>query len=64
LAGSSLTLDRAIVNAMRCTGLPIEAVAPMASTIPASLVGAATSGCLAVDWDADTVDLRIVEVTP
>jgi len=62
LAGSSLTLDRAIVNAMRYTGLPIEAVAPMASTIPASLVGAATSGCVTVDLDADAVDLRVVEV--
>ena len=34
LAGSSLTLDRAIANTVRFTGLPIDAVMPMASTIP------------------------------
>ncbi len=64
LAGSSLTLDRAIVNAMRFTGLPIDVIAPMASTIPATLVGATTRGCLTVDWDADAGDLRVVEVRP
>ena len=39
LAGSSLTLDRAIANTVRFTGLPIEAVIPMASTIPARSLG-------------------------
>jgi N-acetylglucosamine-6-phosphate deacetylase len=63
LAGSSLTLDRAIVHAMRCTGLPIEAVVPMASTIPASLVGATTCGRLTVDWNADAGELRVLDVT-
>ena len=63
LAGSSVTLDRAIVNAIRFTGLPIDAVVAMASTIPASLVGASTSGCLTVDWDADAGELRILDLT-
>ena len=37
LAGSSLTLDRAIGNTVRFTGLPLEAVIAMASTIPCPL---------------------------
>ena len=39
LAGSSLTLDRAIVNTVRFTGLPIEAVIPMASIESRSVSG-------------------------
>ena len=39
LAGSSLTLDRAIANTVRFTGLPIDDVMPMASTIPAAYLG-------------------------
>ena len=62
LAGSSLTLDRAIANTVRFTGLPLDAVIPMASTIPASSVGAATAGAVTADWDADTYELRIRRV--
>jgi N-acetylglucosamine-6-phosphate deacetylase len=40
LAGSSLTMDRAIGNAVRFTGLPLDDVVPMASTIPAAYLGA------------------------
>lgn len=35
LAGSSLTLDRAVANTVRCSGLPLDRVLPMATTIPA-----------------------------
>lgn len=59
LAGSSLTLDRAIALAVRFTGLPIEDVIPMASTLPARYLGTATRGTVTADWDADTGDLRI-----
>ena len=62
LAGSSLTLDRAIANTVRFTGLPLDAVIPMASTIPASYVGAATAGAVTADWDPDACELRILHV--
>jgi N-acetylglucosamine-6-phosphate deacetylase len=59
LAGSSLTLDRAIANTVRATGLPIETVIPMASTMPAALLGMAPAGTITADWNPDTHDLRI-----
>jgi N-acetylglucosamine-6-phosphate deacetylase len=64
LAGSSLTLDRAIANTVRFTGLPIETVIPMASTIPASYLGMPPAGTVTADWDPDTYDLRVHGVTP
>jgi N-acetylglucosamine-6-phosphate deacetylase len=64
LAGSALTLDRAIVNTVRFTGLTLEEVIPMASTIPASYLGTTTSGSVCADWDAVTGELRVVGVTP
>jgi N-acetylglucosamine-6-phosphate deacetylase len=59
LAGSSLTLDRAIANAVRFTGLSIDTVIPMASTIPAAYMGMTTVGTVTADWDAATCALRI-----
>ena len=64
LAGSSLTLDRAIGNAARATGLPIERVAPMASTIPASCLGLTPAGTITGDWDPATCELRVCSVAP
>jgi hypothetical protein len=52
LAGSSLTLDRAIANTVRYTGLRLEAVIPMASTIPAAYLGMTTAGTVTAIWDA------------
>ena len=63
LAGSSLTLDRAIANAVRFTGLPLDDVVPMASTIPAAYLGTTTAGTVTADWDAAACVLRICEVT-
>ncbi len=63
LAGSSLTLDRAIGNAVRYTGLALEAVTPMASTIPASCLGLKTAGTVTADWDADAARLHVRRVT-
>src|SRR4029453_10711803 len=59
LAGSSLTLDRAIANTVRFTGLSIEAVIPMASTIPAQYLGVSTAGIVTAEWDAERCELRI-----
>jgi len=63
LAGSSLTLDRAIANTVRFTGLPIDAVAPMASTIPATYMGMTTRGTVDADWEPGTGELRIAGVS-
>jgi N-acetylglucosamine-6-phosphate deacetylase len=64
LAGSTLTLDRAIANTVRFTGLSVDAVIPMASTIPASYLGTTTSGTVTAEWDAEAGSLRIRRVTP
>ena len=59
LAGSSLTLDRAIANMVRFTNLPIEIVIPMASTIPASFMGTTTIGTVTAEWDSESGELHI-----
>jgi N-acetylglucosamine-6-phosphate deacetylase len=64
LAGSSLTLDRAIANTCRFTGLPLGDVIPMASTTPATFLGMSTAGTVTAEWDEDACDLRILRVTP
>jgi N-acetylglucosamine-6-phosphate deacetylase len=62
LAGSGLTLDRAIVNAVRFTGLGLHDVVAMASDIPARYIGASTLGVLAADWDASSRELHVLGV--
>jgi N-acetylglucosamine-6-phosphate deacetylase len=64
LAGSSLTLDRAIGNTARFTGLPLEEVIPMASTIPAAYLGMSTAGMLDAEWNSDTCELHVRDVRP
>ena len=51
LAGSSLTLDRAVGNLVRFSGLSFDEVIPMASTIPARYLGTTTLGTITCDWD-------------
>jgi N-acetylglucosamine-6-phosphate deacetylase len=63
LAGSSLTMDRAVANAVRFTGLAIEEVAAMASSIPATYLGLRTAGRLTADWNPATCELRVVSAT-
>jgi N-acetylglucosamine-6-phosphate deacetylase len=62
LAGSSLTMDRAIANTVRFTGLPIAAVIPLASTMPARYMGTHTTGTVVAEWDAATCDLQILSI--
>jgi N-acetylglucosamine-6-phosphate deacetylase len=63
LAGSALTLDQAIANTVRFTGLPLDLVAPMASTIPASYLATETMGTVTVDWDPDRGALHVCRVS-
>jgi N-acetylglucosamine-6-phosphate deacetylase len=51
LAGSALTLDRAVGNTVRYTGLPLSEVLSMASTQPAAYLGRAPRGGLDGEWD-------------
>jgi N-acetylglucosamine-6-phosphate deacetylase len=63
LAGSSLTLDRAIANTVKFTGLSIHDVVPMASTIPAASLGMTPLGTVVADWDPERAELSVRSVT-
>jgi N-acetylglucosamine-6-phosphate deacetylase len=66
LAGSTLTMDAAVRGAVQESGLPLEAVARLASTTPASLLGLPDVGAIEVGKRADLVvldqDLRVTAV--
>jgi N-acetylglucosamine-6-phosphate deacetylase len=62
LAGSAVTLDRAVANTVKFTGLPLEEVLPMASTQPAEYLGQQTTGRVTADWDADEYRLENLKV--
>jgi len=58
LAGSVLTMDRAVKNMVELAGLPIEYVLPLATSVPAKIAGLADrKGKIEVDYDADLVVL-------
>lgn len=63
LAGSAITLDRAVANTVKFTGLPLARVLPMASTYPATYLGVKTFGRVAADWDAAECRLSILKVS-
>jgi N-acetylglucosamine-6-phosphate deacetylase len=60
LAGSALSLDRAIGNVVTFAGIPIEEALPMASTRPARSVGLEPAGTLTAEWDGVTFSVRSV----
>jgi N-acetylglucosamine-6-phosphate deacetylase len=60
LAGSSLTMDRAIANTTRFTGLPIEQVAAMASSIPAAYLGLHATARIIADWNPSLHELHVI----
>lgn len=51
LAGSALTLDRAVAVAVRDTGLPLDQVLPMVSIHPAAYLGLSPAGRVSAEWD-------------
>ena len=57
LAGSTLTLDRAVVNAAQLEGVSMAEAVRMASTVPAVVMGEADRGRIAVGCRADLVVL-------
>ena len=63
LAGSALSLDRAIGNTVRFTGLPLDVVLPMASTTPARYLGIETSGTIHASWDPASSRFAVARVS-
>jgi len=58
LAGSMLTMTRAVQNMVELAGLPIETVIPMATEVPARILGVSNrKGRLESGYDADVVVL-------
>lgn len=58
LAGSVLTMARAVQNMVELAGLPLESVLPFATTIPAKILGVADrKGKIDSGYDADLVVL-------
>jgi N-acetylglucosamine-6-phosphate deacetylase len=58
LAGSALTMDQAVRNAVRFLGIPLEDGVRMASTTPAAILGLSEKGTIAPGADADLVILN------
>jgi N-acetylglucosamine-6-phosphate deacetylase len=62
LAGSALTMDRAVSNTVRFTGLPLDAVLPMATTIPAAYLGLQPAGVIQLEESTDSHFLQVIDV--
>lgn len=54
MAGSSLTLDRAVANAVRFCGLSIHEILPMASSQPAKYLGIEAAGRVTANWEPES----------
>jgi N-acetylglucosamine-6-phosphate deacetylase len=63
LAGSALTMDRAVGNTVRFTGLSIDTVLRMASDRPARYLGTSPAGIVDAEWDEAASALRVLRVT-
>jgi N-acetylglucosamine-6-phosphate deacetylase len=57
LAGSALTMDQAVRNAVRFLGIPLEDAVRMASETPAEILGVFEKGRIKPGADADLVIL-------
>ncbi len=62
LAGSALTMDKAIQNSVRFAGVTLEEAAAMASSNAARFLGLDTVGTVAVEWSVERLELRVVGV--
>ena len=62
LAGSSLAMNDAVANTVKFTGLKIEDVLPMASTLPAQYLGIEPRGEVIADWNEEHYSLIVKTV--
>jgi N-acetylglucosamine-6-phosphate deacetylase len=62
LAGSALSLDRAVGNVVKFSGISLEEALAMASTRPAQYLGVQPKGSLDLEWDPAASRLRVVAV--
>ncbi|HSK10368.1 MAG TPA: amidohydrolase family protein [Vicinamibacterales bacterium] len=60
LAGSALSMDRAVANTVRFAGVSIEEALAMASTTPAEYLGVQPAGSLDLEWDPASFSLRVL----
>ncbi|HVU08525.1 MAG TPA: amidohydrolase family protein [Verrucomicrobiae bacterium] len=63
MAGSAITLEQAMANTVKFTGLPLEKVLPMASTQPAKYLGITTFGQVTADWNSAECRLSNLKVS-
>ena len=62
LAGSALTMDKAVQNTVRFSGVSLEDAVAMASTIPARFIGETPVGTITAAWSVERLELRILSV--
>jgi N-acetylglucosamine-6-phosphate deacetylase len=60
LAGSALSMDRAVGNIVRFAGVTLEEALAMASARPAAFLGISPAGTLDLEWDPATFTLRVL----
>ena len=63
LAGSALSMDRAVAHTVRFAGVSIEDALAMASTTPAEYLGERPAGSLELEWDTAAFTLRVARVS-
>ena len=62
LAGSALTMDKAVQNSVRFAGVTLEEAAAMASSNAARFLGLETAGTVRAEWSVERLELRVVRV--
>lgn len=63
LAGSALSLDRAVGNVVRFAGVSLDEALAMASTQPAAYLGIEPAGSLDLEWDPAGFTLQVRAVS-
>lgn len=62
LAGSALAMNTAVANTVRFTGLALNEVLPMPSTMPARYLGLEPRGLVSAEWDTVSSSLSVRNV--
>jgi N-acetylglucosamine-6-phosphate deacetylase len=62
LAGSALTMDKAIQNSVRFAGVTLEEAAAMASSNAARFIGLDTVGTVTGEWSIERREFSVVAV--